>query len=57
MRQVLDESTQPGRDQVIYRVVAGKDRRSTGVCTREEFANWAKYEVFRNENSWQRTEA
>ena len=57
VRQVLDESTQPGRDQVIYRVVAGKDRRSTGVCTREEFANWAKYEVFRNENSWQRTEA
>ena len=57
VRQVLDESTQPGRDQLIYRVVAGKDRRSTGVCTREEFANWAKYEVFRNENSWQRTEA
>jgi CBS domain-containing membrane protein len=56
VRQVLDESTQPGRDQVIYRVVAGKDRRSTGVCSREEFANWAKYEVFRNENSWQRTQ-
>lgn len=57
VRQVLDESTQPGRDQVIYRVLAGKDRRSTGVCTREEFANWAKYEVFRNESSWQRVDA
>lgn len=57
VRQVVDESTQPGREQVIFRVVAGKDRRSTGVCTREEFANWAKYEVFRNENSWQRVEA
>jgi CBS domain-containing membrane protein len=56
VRQVVDESTQPDRDQVIYRVVAGKDRRSTGVCTREEFANWARYEVFRNENSWQRVE-
>jgi CBS domain-containing membrane protein len=57
VRQVLDESTQPGRDQVIYRVLAGKDRRSTGVCAREEFAHWAKYEVFRNENSWQRVDA
>lgn len=57
VRQIVDESTQPGRDQVIYRVVAGKDRRSTGVCTREEFAGWAKYEVFRNENSWQRVES
>jgi len=56
VRQVIDEATQPGRDQVIYRVVAGKNRRSTGVITREEFANWARYEVFRNENSWQRVE-
>jgi CBS domain-containing membrane protein len=57
VRQVIDESTQPGRDQVIYRILAGKNRRSTGVCTREEFANWARYEVFRNETSWQRVEA
>lgn len=57
VRQVIDESTQPGRDQIIYRVVAGKNRRSTGVCTREEFANWARYQVFRNESSWQRVEA
>lgn len=57
VRQVIDESSQPGREQLIYKVLAGDGRRSTGVCTREEFANWAKYEVFRNENSWQRVEA
>jgi len=54
VRQVIDESGSPGEAQVIYRVLAGKDRRSTGVCTREEFASWARYEVFRNENSWQK---
>ena len=52
VRMVVDESGET--KQVIYRVLAGKNRRSTGVCTREEFARWAKYEVFRNENSWQR---
>jgi len=56
VRMVLDESPQSESNQVIYRVVAGKHRRSTGVCTREEFASWAKYEVFRNENSWQKVE-
>ncbi|MBI1424004.1 MAG: hypothetical protein GC149_11100 [Gammaproteobacteria bacterium] len=55
VRMVVDESSET--NQVIYRVLAGKNRRSTGVCTREEFARWAKYEVFRNENSWQRVEA
>jgi len=57
VRMVLDESPQSESNQVIYRVVAGKDRRSTSVCTREEFARWAKYEVFRNENSWQRVDS
>ena len=56
VRMVLDESPETESNQVIYRVVAGKDRRNTGVCTREEFAQWAKYEVIRNENNWQRVE-
>jgi CBS domain-containing membrane protein len=54
--QVIDESGSAGEDRVIFRVVAGKNRRSTGVCSREEFANWARYEVFRNESSWQKVE-
>jgi CBS-domain-containing membrane protein len=56
VRRIIDESGVRGgsRDQVIYRVVAGKDRRSTGAMAREDFAKWARYEVALNENSWQR---
>jgi CBS-domain-containing membrane protein len=54
VRQVVDESIDKNQDRVIYKVVAGHDRRNTGVCTRQEFACWARYEVFRNENSWQK---
>jgi len=56
VRRVIDESDVQGgeRDQVIYRVVAGKGRRSTGAMTREAFAEWARYEVALNENSWHR---
>jgi hypothetical protein len=41
-------------DALRYRVVAGNQRRRTGVSSREAFAGWARYEVCRNENSWQR---
>ncbi len=56
VRQIVDESDRAakGKDQVIYKVVAGKDRRSSGIMSCEEFAQWAKYEVYLNENSWQR---
>lgn len=58
VRQVVDESRHPDprRDQLIYKVVAGHGRRSSGTITREQFALWAKYEVYLNENSWQRVE-
>ena len=54
IRQIVDESGQreSKTDQVIYKVVAGQGRRSSAVCSREEFAQWAKYEVCRDENSW-----
>jgi CBS-domain-containing membrane protein len=56
IRQVVDESqtVDPDKDLVIYKVVAGKERRKSGVCTRIEFARWARYEVFREQESWQR---
>lgn len=56
IREVVDESqnADPDKDLVIYKVVAGKDRRKSGVSTRAEFARWAQYEVFRDETSWQR---
>ncbi len=54
VRQIVDEAADEKQDRVIYKVLAGRDRRNTGVCTRQEFACWARYEVFLNENSWQR---
>lgn len=54
VRRIIDESQLGDADKVIYRSVAGKQRRQTGVCSRDEFASWARYEVYRNENSWQR---
>jgi len=56
IREIVDESPNPhaGRDKVIYRVVAGRDHRESGVCTRNDFARWARYEVFRDESSWKR---
>ena len=56
VHQVVDESgnNNPDQDQVIYKVVAGNKRRSSATLTREAFARWARYEVFLNENSWQR---
>jgi len=59
VRQVVDEAVnpRPGKDQIIYKVIAGHGRRSSGTVSREEFARWAKYEVYLNENSWQRVEA
>jgi len=56
IREVVDESPHADaeKDMVIYKSVAGKGRRRSGVCTRSDFARWARYEVFRDETSWQR---
>jgi CBS-domain-containing membrane protein len=56
VREVVDESgrNDPVRDQVIYKVAAGKDARATGVMTRADFARWAKYEVVRDGAGWRR---
>ncbi len=59
VRRIIDEETtasDPANTQIIYRVVAGPRRRHSAVCTRAEFARWARYEVSRNETSWQRVE-
>lgn len=41
-------------DNLSYRVIAGKKRRHTEITTRKALAEWARYEVSLNENSWQR---
>jgi hypothetical protein len=61
IRQVIAErgmeTAEPGMDGTItYRIAAGHKRRQEGSVTREEFANWARYEVYLNESSWQRVD-
>lgn len=56
VRQIVDESENRDTDEslIIYKVVAGKGRSGTGTTTRIDFAQWAKYEVYLNEHSWER---
>jgi len=53
IRLVIAE-TDNSHDEITYKIISGENRRKIETCTRAEFAQWAKYEVFRNENSWQR---
>jgi len=43
-------------DALIYKVVAGYRRRQMGSTICEAFADWARYEVCLNDNSWQRVD-
>jgi CBS domain-containing membrane protein len=54
IRQIVDEDD--GGKNVIYKVVYGHRLRESGLLTREEFADWAKYEVKRIGEEWERVE-
>ena len=56
VRRIIDLSAgSNGReDGIIYRIVEGEGAPSNGAATRTEFARWALYEVFRQEDSWRR---
>jgi len=57
VRQIVDQAEAPGDDaMVIYKVVAGKDRRSSSTSSRKVFAEWARYEVNLHETSWVRVD-
>jgi CBS-domain-containing membrane protein len=58
VRQIVDESGGHGdpQDMLIYKVIAGDGRRSTGVATRLEFGGWAKHEVYRDDENWHRVD-
>jgi len=58
VRQIIDESRSehPDKDLVIYKTVAGDGLRKTGFATRREFAQWAKHEVYRDDENWRRVE-
>lgn len=56
VRQIVDQSRadDAASDMLIYKVLAGDGRRSSGVATREEFSRWAKHEVYRDDENWRR---
>jgi CBS-domain-containing membrane protein len=56
VRQLVDESSSenPEQDIVIFKTVAGKNRRKSGYATRTEFLRWAKHQVIRDEDNWKR---
>ena len=45
---------QSGETMLAFKGTAGVCRRKTGHCPLTAFAEWARYEVALNENSWQR---
>ncbi|MCB1757648.1 MAG: HPP family protein [Gammaproteobacteria bacterium] len=50
--KVEDEAQ--GGTRLAYKVVAGKGRRSSGIASADDFAGWAKYKVYRDEENWRR---
>ncbi len=55
IRQVVDDANtqQPSsKDLVIYKVLAGHEAYETGICQREEFRQWAQFEVYENAGRW-----
>lgn len=58
VRCIIDESVGggPSAGMVIFKVLAGDGRRTTGVATREEFARWARHEVYRDDENWRRVD-
>jgi CBS domain-containing membrane protein len=56
VRQIIDEADDQYTDEelIIYKIVAGKGISETSTIRRNDFSQWAKYEVYRNERSWER---
>lgn len=55
VRRVVDADPADPDGDVIWRVVAGRDRNTTGLSTRRELAQWAACEVVRSESTWVRS--
>jgi CBS-domain-containing membrane protein len=59
IRQIVDASpidSQPHRDKVIYKVLAGDGGYETGICLRSEFHQWARFEVTKHNQQWLKVE-
>ena len=54
----IDESggVDPSAGIVIFKLLAGDCRYTTGVATREAFARWARHDVYREDENWRRVD-
>lgn len=55
VRQVIDAAANQknaAKDQVIYKVLAGAGGYETGICRRDEFQQWARFEVTQQQGRW-----
>lgn len=58
VRQVLDaeENTNKDNDKIIYKTLAGAGAYDTGLCRRDEFRQWARFEVVPQQGRWVKQE-
>jgi len=58
VRQIVDwaDTDDKGEVKLIYKVIAGANRRSSGVMTKNEFSRWAKHEVELHDENWRRVD-
>lgn len=54
IRQVVDAANnkEGAKDKVIYKVIEGDGDYETGICQREEFRQWARFEVRQQNGRW-----
>lgn len=56
MRQIVDESRSdnPAKDYVIFKQIAGQEKKTSDCITRSEFAHWAQYPMVKENGLWRR---
>jgi len=59
VRQIVDESpnTDPEKDMVVYKIVAGAGLRTSGMERRVDFTRWARHELTREDENWKRVDS
>lgn len=59
MRQIIDESRSdnPAKDYVIFKQIAGQEKKTSDCITRAEFARWAQYPMVKENGLWHRKNA
>jgi CBS-domain-containing membrane protein len=59
VRQIIDwaDTGNSPEEKLIYKIITGNNRNETGVMSKQEFSRWARYEVIRDENNWQRVDS